>query len=78
MRNRVPLKAPLTPSQAEVVELVAQGNNFQECSAKLGISYMSVIDRAQRAANKIPSDLPAWPRLIVWARGADQTVLGSE
>lgn len=75
MRKRVTLLAPLTPPQQEVVDLVAEGKNFRECADHLGLKYMTLVDRAREAAHKIPSDLPIWPRIMVWSRGASRRVL---
>ncbi len=75
--TRVPLLAPFTKPQAEVVQLIGQGLTAPQIAARLCIPYSAVVDRMTWAAKKIPGDLPPWVRILVWSRGATLEVLGA-
>jgi DNA-binding CsgD family transcriptional regulator len=75
---RVPLRRPLTRMESVVVSLLALGYNYKQCARMLAVSYQCVKFHCLAAAAKIPGDLPAQNRVIVWFRGAPREVLTGE
>lgn len=74
-RERVKLRVPLSPVQNVIVSLLAIGYEQPEIARELHITLHSVKGHIKAAALKVPGDLPAVPKLIVWMRGATREVL---
>lgn len=73
--DRAATIAPLTPMQLAVSELLGLGLTYGELAAHLKISEDMVRTHTKRAAKKLPGDLPAQAKVMVWARGATLDVL---
>lgn len=56
----------LTPRQAQVCTLVAQGKSYKRVARELGISVETVDRHARDAAAKIPALGPPRTRCMVW------------
>lgn len=72
---RVPLLAPLTKAQAACALLLANGHNYSAIGARLGTGRDAAKVNVQRAAKKIPGNLPAQMKVVCWVRGATREVL---
>lgn len=73
--QRAPLLKPLSTMQEVVCNLLGVGLSYGEVAGELRISEDMVRTHTKRAAARIPGDLPAQTRCIVWARGATLDVL---
>lgn len=77
--TRAPLTAPFSPGQDQVVRLIAAGWDFHAAARNLEITYSAVVDRARKAGQKIPGDIPDLrSKIICWSRGATIHVLGGQ
>lgn len=72
---RVPLSEPLTKMQQACALLVANGHNTVAIGVRLGVGCKAVRFHINKAAKKIPGDLPAQMRVVAWVRGATLEVL---
>jgi DNA-binding CsgD family transcriptional regulator len=72
---RVPLNLPLSRRQLLVVALLSEGYKLKEIADLIGIKERAVREHIERAAPRIPGDLPSQARLIAWYRGATLGVL---
>lgn len=66
---------PVTPMQNVVATLLGIGQSHEEIAVELGVSRGMVRDHINRLAARIPGDLPATARIIVWVRGASIDIL---
>lgn len=73
--SRVPLHRELTDSERAVSLLLARGFKPDQIATRVGTSVHTVRMHIIGAALKIPGDLPAQTKLIVWWRGATHDVL---
>lgn len=72
---RAATTSPLSPMQLIVADLLGIGLSAEVVAAELKITVDGVRHHVKTAAAKIPSDLPAQQRVVVWARGATADVL---
>jgi ATP-dependent DNA ligase len=72
---RLVLRVPLSARQERVAALLADGLELDAIAKHLGCARSTVDFHVERAARKIPSDLPRAARLILWWRGASFEVL---
>jgi hypothetical protein len=72
---RAELLTPLSVTQQLVVELLGLNLTHGEVGQELGISEDMAREHCKRAAKKIPGDLPAQVKCMMWARGANLDVL---
>ena len=76
MIQRVPTYRPLSSTESVIAALLATGRyNYHSLAEHMACSWKSVKTHVYRAALKIPGDLPAQVRLVVWYRGATLDVL---
>lgn len=75
MLERAPLLKPLTAQEELVAVMVAHGHNYADIAERIGCAPRTVNKHAEKAALKIPGDLPAQMKLVVWMRGAPLDVL---
>lgn len=73
--QRAPLREELTPMQRAVVNLLALNYTHAMIAETLHISKSTVRYHLYLAVAKMPGDLPAEQRAVVWARGATLDVL---
>lgn len=66
---------PFTHMQGMCVALLVHDKDFSEIAKHLLISPLTVKDHIEKAAAKIPGDLPPMLKILVWARGATLDVL---
>lgn len=74
MQRTTPAR-PLSRMQLIVCDLLGVGLTAREVAKELHISVDMVKQHTKRAAEKLPGDLPAQSRCVVWARGATLDVL---
>lgn len=74
--NRAPLYRPLTPREAEIVELLAEGMSRQAIAQHIGRKVRTVAQACYMASMKVPGTLRGDDKLVAWARGASVDVLG--
>lgn len=72
---RCPLRKPFSPTQARIVELVADGWTRVEIAQHLRISRQTVKKHTELASERIPGTLPPVARITMWARGATKAQL---
>lgn len=72
---RAPLSEELTPMQSVVVKLLALNYSHAEIAETLHISKSTVRYHLYHAVAKMPGDLPAEQRAVMWARGASLDAL---
>lgn len=75
--TRVPLHAVLTRREAQVAELIGRGFKLAQVAEGLGIGAVTARDYMYGVSSKIPGDLPARARIIVWWRGASLDILAA-
>lgn len=73
--TRVPLHRDLTESERIVALLLARGFKPDKIAMRVGCAVNTVRMHIITAALKIPGNLPAQTKLIVWWRGASLDVL---
>lgn len=73
--QRATTRAPLTTMQLLVADLLGIGLSPEHVASELRIGIHGVRFHVNRAAAKIPGDLPAQMKVIAWARGATDDVL---
>lgn len=73
--SRVELLKPLTPQEEIVCLLVAHGHNYRDIGERLQLSHRTIEKYAEEAGRKIPGDLPAQMKMVVYMRGGSMDVL---
>ena len=73
--ERVPTTRPLTPIQLVIATLAGVNLSHATIAAELHITVGTVRYHINRAAKKVPGDLPAEQRIVAWVRGATLDVL---
>lgn len=75
--TRAPLYRALTPREAEIVELLAEGLSRQQIARHIGRQVRTVAQCCYMASMKVPGTLKGDDKLVAWARGASLDVLGA-
>ncbi len=73
---RVPCRPSLSRSQLAVAALLSFGLTHDQIAERLGCKRTTVRFFIEEAAQRIPGNLPASARLVVWYRGAAEHILG--
>jgi DNA-binding CsgD family transcriptional regulator len=73
--ERVPTTKRLTDMEMLVAILLGLNKSYADVARELQIEPSTVRTHADRAAAKIPGDLPSQARVVVWVRGATRDVL---
>lgn len=66
---------PLTPMQLAIAGLAGVNLSHAQIATELHITVGTVRYHINRAAKKLPGDLPAEQRVVAWMRGATLDVL---
>lgn len=74
-RLRIKPKRPLSAMQSVVATLLGIGTSIEEIARELHVSVACVRGHIKSGAQKLPGDLPAAARLMVWARGGTREQL---
>jgi DNA-binding NarL/FixJ family response regulator len=61
----------LTPRQAEIAQLVAQGMSYKAVAREVGVSVFTVRNHVMEAASRIPFDGKPRHRITVWVLSLD-------
>lgn len=73
--SRAPLRSPLTATQEYACLLVGLRLSYAEIGRELGVAPTTARTHVEQAAAKMPGDLPAYWRVLLWVRGADEAAL---